>query len=234
VSYAYSKGKREVFVGDAFMEKVRSRAGKGPEPHPFGLSKDYALNPDRFSGQAPPELSAEDRKNGMVWANVGSRSYQTTDHGSGSTNHQESIWQKIERGGSAAAKEESKPSSATSPETPFTPSAGTLQARDRVQSFLDGSGSGSGGGSGGGSGLNLSATGGSLYQNLFNAGEQSNRDYEKRFLPYLEARGSLAASEIGDTTGNALARWQGTPPDLMGSEDIKKLFKYYSGKIKDA
>lgn len=234
MSYAYTdpKGKREVFAGWDFIDDVRAKSGKGPDPHPFGLNRKYTLNPNRYSGETPPELSKQEKQDGYVWANVGTRGYQTNDPSSGSTNHTAAIWQKIQTG--SAAKKDEKPGADTPPppETPFTPSADTIAARDRVQNYLDQNG-GSATGSTARSGLDLTATGPSLYQNLFDYG-QSENDRFGGFLGHLKDRAMLGTLEIGDATGNALANYHGKVPDLMGSKEIKDLFKYYSGKIKDA
>ena len=190
--------------------------------------KGFTLNPNLFSGSAPPEPSKDER---YVWVNTGNRGVEIS--GLGNSSHGTMpIWQKIQTG--SAAKSDEKPGADTPPppKTPFTPSSNTVAARDRVQNYLDQNG-GSATGSSARSGLDLTATGPSLYQNLFDYG-QSENDRFGGFLGHLKDRAMLGSLEIGDATGNALANYHGKVPDLMASKEIKDLFKYYSGKIKDA
>lgn len=233
MSYAYSSpdGKREVFAGSDFMDAIYAKSGNGPDKHPFGLNPDYKINTNRYSGQAPPKLSKADRSDGFVWANVGTRKFSTADSKSGSTNHSVPIWEKIQ-GRSAAKQDPVEKEPAPSSPVPFTPSASTLEARDRVQGYLDQNG-GSAVGSAARNGLDLAATGSSLYQNLFDYGQTEN-DRFGGFLGHLKDRAMLGTLEIGDATGNAMANYNGKVPDLMASKEIKDLFNYYSGKIKNA
>jgi hypothetical protein len=95
------------------------------------------------------------------------------------------------------------------------------EAYDRATQYQ-----GQGGEGRGGSGLDLTASGSSLYQNLYDAGSAGVADYENRFIPALDARANLTAQEIRYGIGSAI---DGLPDNLQ-LPTYDKMFPKAAGK----
>jgi len=104
------------------------------------------------------------------------------------------------------------------------PSVDLIKAReayDRATQYQS-----QGGDSRGGSDLDLTASGSSLYQNLYDAGRAGVADYENRFIPALDARAKLTAQEIRYGTGSAIDAL----PDNLQLPTYDKMFPKVAAK----
>lgn len=235
MSYAYTEkegGKgRRVFApsgGDfGLVERALAKEGRMPDARLYGINPSYHLDPNTYSGQAPPELSKQDRKAGYTWVNTGSRSYQTNDHASGSTNNRESIWSKIQLGGSKADAKAGEPTAeTTATRQPFTPSADLLAAREdaktKAQDWQTASAMTA-------TGLNLDPTSSDLYSRIFQHGSDQVDDYQQRFIPSLLANANLQATETGESSRYWLSQLDPAvkPPDVMSAKQIWNQTKKY-------
>lgn len=95
------------------------------------------------------------------------------------------------------------------------------EAYDRATQFQS-----QGGEARGGIGLDLTASGSSLYQNLYDAGNAGVSDYENRFIPALDARANLTAQEIRYGAGSAIDAL----PDNLQLPTYDKMFPNAAGK----
>ena len=105
------------------------------------------------------------------------------------------VKQKPQSGSAAAPAQQAVPAS-TQPSPDLTKAR---EAYDRATQYQS-----QGGEAAGGSGLDLTASGASLYQNLFDAGNAGVSDYENRFIPQLDTRAKLTAQEIRYGASSAL------------------------------
>jgi hypothetical protein len=108
------------------------------------------------------------------------------------------------------------------PAAPFRPSPELVAARDRARAWQ------SRGGLIPRSGPDLSATGGQLFQEIWDQGTRQKRGYERRFIPALVQNANLAALEIGEGGRYQLGRFRGQVPSLA---DPREAFEYYLGKV---
>lgn len=90
---------------------------------------------------------------------------------------------------------------AEKPSAEYKPSSAVIEARERVQSFRDMAPSASYA-----QGLKLGDDFTDNLNSIAAYGKASIDDYERRFLPDLDARAKLAALEIGDSTRQQVAR----------------------------
>jgi hypothetical protein len=108
--------------------------------------------------------------------------------------------------------------------TSTEPSVDLIKAReayDRATQYQS-----QGGDSRGGSDLDLTASGSSLYQNLYDAGSAGVANYENRFIPALDARAKLTAEEIRYGTGSAIDAL----PDNLQLPTYDKMFPKVAAK----
>jgi hypothetical protein len=232
MSYAYTNDKgKSIFApsgGDfGLVERALAKQGRTPDARMYGINPSYRLDPNTYSGQAPPELSKQDREAGNThWVNTGTRSYQTNDPATGSTNNRESIWSKIQLGGSKADAKDDSTSTDTATRQSFTPSPDLLAAREdaktKAQDWQTASAAT-------GSGLNLDPTSGDLYSRIHQSGSNQVDNYQRRFIPSLYATANLQALETGESSRYWLGQLDPAvkPPDVMSADDIFAQTKKY-------
>lgn len=241
MSYAYTEKKggkgRRVFApsgGDfGLVERALAKKGRTPDARLYGINPNYHLDPNTYSGQAPPELSKQDRKAGYTWVNTGTRSYQTNDHAFGSASNQEDVWSKIQLGGSKADAKAAAPGAQSEvARQPFTPSPDLLAAREdaktKAQDWQSASAATA-------SGLNLDPTSGDLYSRIFQLGSNQVNDYQQRFIPSVLANAKAQSMETGESSRYWLSQLDPAvkPPDVMSSKQIWNQTKKYGRFITD-
>jgi hypothetical protein len=128
------------------------------------------------------------------------------------------VKQKTQSGSPAAAPAQQTAPASTEPNVDLTKAR---EAYDRATQYQS-----QGGETRGGSGLDLTASGSSLYQNLFDAGNAGVSDYENRFIPALDARANLTAQEIRYEAGSAIDAL----PDNLQLPTYDKMFPKAAGK----
>ena len=128
------------------------------------------------------------------------------------------VKQKPQSGGSAAAPAEQVAPASTEPNIDLVKAR---EAYDRATQYQSQGGEAVGGG-----GLDLTASGSSLYQNLYDAGNAGVSDYENRFISELDTRANLTAQEIRYGASSALD----SLPKNLALPKYDKIFPKSAGK----